>query len=818
MSQDLILKLNGIKSYPSPITAPPGSLEIASNVVMTREDTVESRRGFNKYLNLLSGTINNIFEFKDILYLAYNSKLAKDTGAVWTDLTGALVPVNSYRIRSAQQNLNLYLNSNNGIKKVDITNNAVINAGVPQGVPLEGLLTANASGFFLIDNQTAYRVVWTITDENKNLLIGSPSARLILTNPAVGAISNVSLTIGIPVGITTAYKYQLYRATLSGSETTPPDDEMQLVREESPTAGQITAGEVVYIDDVQDGNRGVFLYTSPSIEGILQANDIPPMAQDIASYKNTVLYSNTKYFQSIILTINKVGAGFLTTGSTVTIDGIVFMGVGAAPGNNQFVVFTGGTEGENTAQTAYNLCVAINKSTTLLTIQGHYVGSPDVSPGSFQLVRTALNLGSFVITASSTAVGNSFTPKLPTSGSTVISSDNAQKNAIYVSKRDQPEGVPITNFFLVGSAEHSIDRIVSLSDSVFIFKKDGIFRMTGEIIDNFRVYLYDDTNVLIAPDSAITYNDAVFCFTNQGIMAVTASSPILVSKDIQETILKKVNFTDIDLYTFGMAYETDRKYILFTINNSGDSPANIAFVFDSITQAWTTWAVTARAGFINPEDDKIYLCSDDEFVRKERKSYDDTDYSDDQFDVSITAFDGQFMVTLASVTNVVVGQSLFQTGNKSKITAISGLNLTLSTLAPWAVGAAIVTNAIPVQIKWLPQYANNPGYVKHFQEITFFFRDMQLRPVTMGNTSNFSNIKETIELSGTNSFPWGSGAWGSFPWGGGAVGQQAIRTFFPLEKAYALFAGIFVEHSEAFVRFALNGASLIYENADTRFK
>ena len=76
-NQDLQLNLDGIKSFPSPLTAPQGALETASNTVITRKNTIEVRRGFKRY-NDVKSDLNNIFEYKDLLYLAYNDKLAYD--------------------------------------------------------------------------------------------------------------------------------------------------------------------------------------------------------------------------------------------------------------------------------------------------------------------------------------------------------------------------------------------------------------------------------------------------------------------------------------------------------------------------------------------------------------------------------------------------------------------------------------------------------------------------------------------------------------------------------------------------------------------
>lgn len=120
----------------------------------------------------------------------------------------------------------------------------------------------------------------------------------------LGTFANADLTFTIPDEITdTAYFYQVYR-TANITATTglnladiDPGDEMNLVFEANVTDAQILAKEVTLTDITTEAFRdsGAFLYTNPnSGEGILQANNRPPIAKDIELFRNTLFYANTK--------------------------------------------------------------------------------------------------------------------------------------------------------------------------------------------------------------------------------------------------------------------------------------------------------------------------------------------------------------------------------------------------------------------------------------------------------------------------------------------------------------------------------------------
>jgi hypothetical protein len=142
-----------------------------------------------------------------------------------------------------------------------------------------------------------------------------------------GAYANASLNFTIPSDITTDYFYQIYRTATVTTSTgitladIDPGDEMNLVIETPITAADITAGEITLVDNTPEGFRqvGAFLYTNAITGGgILSANEKPPIATDIASFRNSTFYSNTKDIHRLELSFLSVD-NFVSGSTKITI-------------------------------------------------------------------------------------------------------------------------------------------------------------------------------------------------------------------------------------------------------------------------------------------------------------------------------------------------------------------------------------------------------------------------------------------------------------------------------------------------------------------
>lgn len=325
--QSLTLKIRGLYTHASELSSvPDGALATADNIVIDRESVASPRRGFDRLTYGFSDAAyraNKLFFYQDKILAHYSTATLAwyNSGAGWTNLSGTYTPITSTPIRAAQANQNFYFTTNAGVKKMDSYSSTPVNAGAYKALGVTASISSSSSTWLAAADYTAYRVVWGYTDANNNLILGAPSQREVLLNSS-GATKAIDLRITIPDGITTSWFYQVYRAAASTSE---PSDEMGLVYEGNPSAGDITNKYVDITDITPDALRGATLYTSSSQEGLVAGNERPPLCKDIAVYKNHMFYGNTTSKHRYYLTLLSVGgSNGIVEGDTVTLGGITY--------------------------------------------------------------------------------------------------------------------------------------------------------------------------------------------------------------------------------------------------------------------------------------------------------------------------------------------------------------------------------------------------------------------------------------------------------------------------------------------------------------
>lgn len=244
------------------------------------------------------------------------------------------------------------------------------------------------------------------------------------------------------------------------------------------------------------------------------------------------------------------------------------------------------------------------------------------------------------------------------------SSDTAKIHRVYYSKLNQPEAVPLLNFFDVGSSDKAILRIFPLRDSLFVFKEDGLYRVSGETAP-FSLTLFDSSCFLIAPDSLGVTNNLVYCWTTQGVSTVAeAGVSFAISRPIDNLILpvQTSSYVNFKTATFGVGYESDNSYTVWTVQNPTDTVATVAYRFSNLTNTWSLFDKTNTCGFIHYLDDKMYLGAGDiNFLEQERKDFTRYDYADREIDVSISTnkIAGK-TISLTDVSQISIGDVLVQ--------------------------------------------------------------------------------------------------------------------------------------------------------------
>jgi hypothetical protein len=222
--------------------------------------------------------------------------------------------------------------------------------------------------------------------------------------------------------------------------------------------------------------------------------------------------------------------------------------------------------------------------------------------------------------------------------------------------------VPIVNTRDIGSKDQPILRIIPLRDSLIVLKTDGIWRLTGEEGAIPTASPTDYSAILIAADSAYVLNNNIYALTTQGITQISDTGVSIISRSIEDQIKNIQNADNVATITWGIGYETDRAYFLFSATETDETVATQCFRYNTFTNCWTRWPISKTCGVIG-SDDKLYLgAGDTNFIEQERKNFNFIDFSDRQFDVEL-AING-FTSTgfqVSSTSNVAKGDAVLQT-------------------------------------------------------------------------------------------------------------------------------------------------------------
>jgi hypothetical protein len=817
MAQILNLKISGLYTNPNQFSEiPEGALQRADNIVIDKGSVAEPRRGQAKYGQLpasYTGSIDALYDYDGTLLVSYNNKLARDNGSgTFTAYSNTYSPPSGHRIKSTQANKNFYFTTSSNIKKMSVISDEPINAGAPRA--LEGYCAiAGTGGFLSYNNSCAYRFVWGYKDANNNLIIGSPSGRATITNTVSGN-RNVTITLYIPDTVLDGYFYQAYRSVQVGTGIEPPDD-LQLVYEGNVTPAERIAGLLTIPDITPDDLRGAFLYTSPTQEGILQSNDEPPFCVDLCTYKSMTFYANTKGRQNIFLTlISATGtAPGLSNGDTITINGIIYTAstAGETPLSGIFQLFSSGSSASaQIADTARSLVKVINLRQP--TISAYYISGFGDLPGKIYIQANDYSTSEFYVTSTRTTCWN---PVLSSSGTNNASTNDENPNRIYFSKIQQPEAVPLLNYVEAGSRGNEILRIIPLRDSVFVLKSDGVYRIIGEDPSSLRISLFDNTVALLSLESAVEINNQIYCYTDQGITAISDNGVQVLSRPIEDQIQQREIISNFFTSSFGVSYEVDRKYIFYCKALETDSYPTEAYVYNFFTNAWTKYINDRSCGITF--NDRLYMGGVDGFIYRERKALNSSDYVDDSYAITINSINGNIL-TISPNANIAINQIIRKGAVNSVVTLVAGNDVTIESAIGFTTGSANSYEPIESIIEWSQNDSQNPGILKHWREITMLFRAADFISIELGFASNFDSNVEYTEITPIRSDLWGSFAWGSIPWGVGTGLAYPIRTYIPLLKRRASWVFFRVRSKKAQNYFAIQGLSAMFEPMSERFK
>ena len=264
--------------------------------------------------------------------------------------------------------------------------------------------------------------------------------------------------------------------------------------------------------------------------------------------------------------------------------------------------------------------------------------SPTNIDGTYAVTVVSSTQFSIPVDLSAMTVG-SYTAAYSKTADVEVSENDTKINRVFYSKLNQPEAVPLVNYFDVGDSDKAVLRIFPLRDSLFVFKEEGLYRISGEVAP-FTLALFDSSCKLVAPDSLGVAANLIFAWTKKGIETVSESGASLISRPIDTNLLKLAsnNYPNFKTATFGLGYESDKSYLVFTINNTTDTVAKTCYRYSTVTGAWTTFDKTNTCGIVKVLEDKLYFgAGDTNYVEEERKTFTRLDYADRELPFQLNA-------------------------------------------------------------------------------------------------------------------------------------------------------------------------------------
>lgn len=493
-------------------------------------------------------------------------------------------------------------------------------------------ITINANSTLFGTNYVLYRTYITIaknTQLNRYFFVGKPEVTNLVAKTF--ALTNSGDYFNM-TSIDDKIKYSFWFAKTS-SDVAPIISGRILFKIDLYTISTVTANDVR--DRIKDAidSTGDFLSVSGVSAGTLTISTITAGAV-------TDVISATQFGTSLV-SIIKTQDGF---GENVSL-GFARLSSYASPA-------------AAIEDTSKSLVKLINFTQTS-PVYAYYLATTTSLPGQFYLEEKNFSSTSFSVVGTGFQSNVSFNPVLTTP---INSTNNVGNNVLMFSKKQQPEAVPIVNSFKIGPQDKAIKRILGLRDSLFIFKEEGVYRLTGENESNFTVAFFDNSGIILAPDSAVILNNQIYFLGIQGVSTASETGIGVISRPIENIFNRATsdNFTNYTTATFGISYEADRSYIIFIANNETDVTATIAYRYNSFTRTWTSFDKSAVCGTVSLKS-KLYLgMTDSPAIEIERKSLTSRDYVDRSYDREISAY-SQKRIYMDNVSNIELGDSITQT-------------------------------------------------------------------------------------------------------------------------------------------------------------
>jgi hypothetical protein len=310
------------------------------------------------------------------------------------------------------------------------------------------------------------------------------------------------------------------------------------------------------------------------------------------------------------------------------------------------------------------------------------------------------------------------------------------------------------------------------------------------------------------------------------VVAISDTGVQVVSREIEPEITPLLTYGNCATYTSALAYESERSYLLSTVESSSDTAATQIFIYNAFTRTWCRWTFGFSAAVIESSVDKMYFAkAGQSAVYEERKEFTDNDYADPEVDITLISVSGDTVEFSITGTTPEAGWLIKQGSAALPIdsvvsTGASQFQAVLVYDAPvtWAPGAGTAIPSVGMDIEWHVWSAGQPALLKQVRQVALLTDSL-----TSNNTatrmfatfrSDIDPSEEEVQIDST-AVRWGSKPWGAFPWGGSSD-TYAYPTYVPRNKQYLRTLNLGIRHATALEKMSVSGCSFTFEMISER--
>jgi hypothetical protein len=395
-----------------------------------------------------------------------------------------------------------------------------------------------------------------------------------------------------------------------------------------------------------------------------------------------------------------------------------------------------------------------------------------------------------------------------TTGTTVTRSGSVATLAW--SKPGEPEHVPPGYFKEIGESICPIERIIPTRDALFVFKTDGVWRVSGYSPDTLQIDEFDRTMRLAHPNAACEWSGRIAAWTNKGVLLISDGGAEEISQPVADIFLDKLD----DIYNGGsdevgvsMCAWIERGLLLIGIPATSAGYASRIYCWCERTRAWsrwsTAWKVSAMAQSLYGQAMIFGTKAESGALAK-----------------ILTAVDGgadiTYAVTIASVSSTTVtisagsgwvpaiGDVVASGATNYAITAVASVtSFTVHTTGA-AAGAGTAYQRPAAELTFTVRDGENAGASKLFREATLIYGSTSGVAV---NDNSFTTDRSQAAGTTTASIPYTE-----------SDVPLTVRTRIPRESRRCARLLHTLEIPSAIPDWTLHGVSYVYEPLSTRFR